>query len=509
MDAIVETKGVVKLFPGVVALNEVDFVCQKGTVHCIVGENGAGKSTLVKILTGIYSPDKGVVFINGVNVLEHPDMFRKVAYAPQELQLFEHMTVAENLLLPLKRKDVNSIFYSKGKILKVAVPLLEKFHIFEKPDKIVHDISPSSKQLLQIARTLIIEGFEIVILDEPTTSLTIEDTKLLFKVIDQLRSDGKAVIYISHKLDEVFTIGDEVTVLRDGNKMGNAKVGGVDRKWTIKMMSGKDIDEKAIFRPIGERGGVVLDVEELSGPGIPGVSFQLHRGEILGFYGLVGAGRSEIMQTILGYRFAKGGKVRIDGKPLKLGNPIYAIKEGLVYLPEERKQQGIFPFLSVRHNVGVALGKKISNGILVALSKERSLTKVLVKTYNVKTSSIEIPIRFLSGGNQQKVIVGRSMFGSPSPKVIIFDEPTKGIDIMTKREIYRIMKELADEEKIGIILISSELEELLKCCNRLFTVYLRRITGEFDPNEAETSEIIAAAINAFGGTREASTINQE
>lgn len=502
MDYILEATSVTKIFPGVVALNEVDFACKKGTVHCIVGENGAGKSTFVKVLTGIYHPEKGNVKIEDKSIFENPEIINKVAYVPQELQLFEYMTVGENLLLPFKRKGLNRFYSSKSKIFKMAAPLLEKFHVAEKAETSVNDISPSSKQLLQIARALIIEDCEIIILDEPTTSLTIEDTKRLFQVVNQLKKEGKAIIYISHKLEEVFAIGDEITVLRDGKKVGYSKASDVDRNWIIKMMSGREIDERIVFRPTENKGELVLEVKNLTGKGFLNINFELHRGEILGFYGLVGAGRSEIMQTILGYRYVAEGEVRVDGKPLKLGSPHFAIQGGVFYLPEERKQQGIFPYLSVRHNVGVALGEKVLNGIVVSAKKEKSMTEELVKVYSVKTPSIETPIRFLSGGNQQKVIVGRAMFCSPTPKVIIFDEPTKGIDVMTKTEIYKIMKNLAEKEKIGIILVSSELEELMRCCNRLITVYRGKITGEFDPSKVKTSEIISSAINVIDRDRE-------
>ncbi|MGC8777680.1 MAG: sugar ABC transporter ATP-binding protein [Candidatus Caldatribacteriaceae bacterium] len=496
-DLILEAHDLVKLFPGVVALDKVDIACRKGTVHCVVGENGAGKSTLVKILTGIYRPDGGTVRIGDANVFEHHEAFEKVSYVPQELQLFEYVTVAENLLLPLlKSGKLNSAFWSKGKIFSIAAPLLEKFHIREKPDRIVHDIPPSSKQLLQIARALVLEDREIIILDEPTTSLTAEDAELLFKILRKLRNEGKAIIYISHKLDEVLAIGDEITVLRDGKRVGHGEVGEVDKNWIVQMMSGRTIDERATFRSqkVGE---VILEVKNLSGPGFSNVSFEVRRGEILGFYGLVGAGRSEIAQTLLGYRIIVDGEIRLGGKSIRPRSPYFAIREGLFYLPEERKQQGIFPSLSVRHNVGVTLGEKILNGFFVSLAKERLLTEEMIRIYSVKTSSTEVPIKFLSGGNQQKVIVGRSVFCPFSPKVLIFDEPTKGIDIMAKGEIYKIMKSLAEEKQVGIILISSELEELLKCCNRILTIYRGRITGEFDPENVQVSEIISATINAF------------
>jgi len=369
-NSILEARGVVKRFPGVVALDGVDISCRRGTVHCVVGENGAGKSTLVKVLTGIYRPDEGTVQIDSVNAFEHPETFGKVSYVPQELQLFEHVTVAENLLLPLlKSGELSALFWSKRKIFDMAIPFLEKFHIREKPESIVHDIPPSSKQLLQIARALALEDREIIILDEPTTSLTAEDAELLFKVMRQLRNEGKAIIYISHKLDEVIAIGDEITVLRDGKRVGYGRVREVDKGWIVQKMSGRAIDERATFRSqkVGE---VILEVKNLTGLGFSNINFKVRRGEIVGFYGLVGSGRSEIAQTLLGYKILMGGEILLGGKSIRPKSPYFAIREGLFYLPEERKQQGIFPSLSVRHNVGVTLGSKVSNGLFVSLTKE-------------------------------------------------------------------------------------------------------------------------------------------
>lgn len=498
MGCVLRAEEIVKVFPGVVALDNVSVSFEEGKVHCIVGENGAGKSTLVKILTGIYRPERGRVVIRGLDALEHPKVFERIAYVPQEIQLFEHMSVAENLLLPLVRGGrINSTLMGKSKLYKIAEPFLERFHIKESPETEVCNISPSSKQLLQIARALVMEDKEIVIFDEPTTSLTAEDANVLFELIHRLRKEGKVIIYISHKLDEVLSIGDEITVLRDGRKVGYARAGEVDKGWIVKSMSGREIDERVTFRP-QRVGDVVLEVKDLTGPGFSNISFNLRRGEILGFYGLVGAGRSEIAQAIIGYRPLVGGEIRLNGRLVRPKNPYSAVREGLFYLPEERKQQGIFPSLSVRHNVSVALGRRILCGSVpfVSLARERSFAEELVRLYSVRTPSVETQIQFLSGGNQQKVIVGRSIFCQFRPSVIIFDEPTKGIDVMAKTEIHRIMRSLAEDEQIGVILISSELEELLRCCNRILTFYMGRVTGEFDPEKVEISEIVAAIIGA-------------
>jgi ribose transport system ATP-binding protein len=477
--SVLEARGITKVFPGVKALDDVSLQIEKGRIHCIIGENGAGKSTLIKILTGIYACDKGEIRVNGVpvNILDKKskNFFRGIAYVPQELDLFSEMSVAENLFMPLKLNGLRCII-SKSKLQTMAIPWLERFKMRSDPGQLVKNISVSERQMLQIARSMTDDNSEILILDEPTTSLTSTEAERLFDVLKELKSKGKAVVFISHKLEEIFAIGDEITVLRNGKKVADSPVRDVDISWVIAQMIGNEISQEETYSPEKTSAEVLMEVCGLAGAKFSNISFTLHKGEILGFSGLVGSGRTEIMQAIFGCLPVWSGEVKMEGAPWKFGDTSYAVRHGFVYLPEERKQQGILPKLSVKHNITAPLLERLRDGLFVAEKKETATAREIVNTYNIKISSLDQLIQNLSGGNQQKVIIGRSMF--IRPKILVFDEPTKGIDIGSKVEIYRLMKKLAEEEQIGIILISSEMNEVLKCSNRIITIYLGNKAGE-------------------------------
>lgn len=488
---ILEAYNITKSFPGVIALKNVNVAFETKKIHGIIGENGAGKSTLVKILNGIYQPDEGEILIEGKEAIDHRNnkLFEKVTFVPQELDLFQNMTVAENLFIPFRKSGFEDTFVNMGKLYRAAIPWLEKFKINADPDSLIKDISISNQQLLQVARAFVNKYFKIIILDEPTTSLTMSGTTCLFDAIRKLKTEDKAIIFISHKLDEVFDICDEITVLRNGEKVGYSRIKNVDRRWVITKMSARDINEESTFRPKKRNAkDVVLEVNGLSGLGFSNISFNLRKGEILGFSGLVGAGRSEIMQTIFGLLPVKSGDIKFKGKPWKFGDTNFSIRKGLFYLPEERKQQGILPLLSVKHNISIALIDKILNSIIISSQKEKNIVEKVILSYNIKTPTTEKQIIYLSGGNQQKVIIGRAMLCMP--KILIFDEPTKGIDIGTKNDLYRMMKEIVEEKGVSIILISSELEELLRCSNRIITVYNGEKVGEFETENTKESEVL-------------------
>ncbi|AHF93511.1 sugar ABC transporter ATP-binding protein [Opitutaceae bacterium TAV5] len=492
--AIIEARGILKRFPGVVALRGLNLAIQPATVHCIIGENGAGKSTFVKILTGVYTPDEGEVIIDGNDALHHPHLFEKIAYVPQELSLFPHMTVAENLFMPFSRSGIDGCLITGSRLNKAALPWLEKFHLDVRPSAFVRNLTVSEQQLLQIARALTNRHAEALILDEPTTSLTDREAERLFRIVRQLKSEGRSIIFISHKLDEIYAIGDDITVLRNGEQVGHAPASAMSQRQLISLMSGKDIDLDEIFRPARPPGDVVLEVKGLGGPRFRDISFTLREGEILGFAGLVGAGRSEIMQTLYGYLPQSGGEVHINGddRPWKFRNPTQALRRGLLYLPEERKLHGILPHLSVRQNIGISVLRETAPRGFISLRKEAEVSREVIGTYEVKTAGDDKKIVFLSGGNQQKVIIGRAM--RTVPKVLIFDEPTKGIDVKAKADIYRIMRRLAEEQRVGIILVSSEMKELLKCSSRIVTIYHGSKTGEFDTATATGEQILGAII---------------
>jgi ABC-type sugar transport system ATPase subunit len=490
--AVLEASGIRKAFPGVVAVDDVSVSFELGRIHGIVGENGAGKSTLVKILGGVLRPDRGTVWIEGEDALAHPRVFENVSYVPQELKLFPNMTVAENLFMPFRKSGTRGNLIRQSRLAKEAVRWLELFQIDVSPCRLARDVSVSNQQLLQIARAIANRRCKVLILDEPTTSLTARSVSRLFDVIRQLKHGGRSIIFISHKLDEIFELCDEVTVLRNGVKVAHAAVQDVDRPTLIRQISGRDIDEKITFRPRAQVRNVVLEVEGLTGRGFHDVTFTLRRGEILGFAGLVGAGRSEIMQTIFGYLPARQGRVRIDGQPLRLGDPRHSIRAGMVYLPEERQAQGILPLLSVRHNISISALPRITTRGIISAKREVVLTQQIIQAFDIRTPSLEGPIMFLSGGNQQKTLIGRAM--ASSPKVLILDEPTKGIDVAAKTDLYALMRNLVEGDEVGIIFISSDLDELLRCANRIVAVYNGRIVGEFRTEESSKTEIIAAIL---------------
>lgn len=487
---VLEAKNITKIFPGVVALNSINVAFELGKVHCIVGENGAGKSTLIKCLTGVYEPEGGEVLIHGESAKKNRKLFEKIAYVPQEIDLFSAMSVAENLFIPFERSGVRGTIDQKA-LCKKAVPIMKKFNINVPPETLVKDISVSQQQLLQIARATVFEGYEVLMLDEPTTSLTSDDAESLFETIRKLKRENKAIVFISHKLEEVFQLGDVTTIFRNGQQVAEVETNEVDVPWIVKQMTGQVLDEKERFSSKKVSEEVLLKVENLRSEYFEDASFELRKGEILGFSGLVGSGRSELMQAVFGYLPVISGTVSYKGKPWKLGDTNYAVGQGMFYLPEERRSQGILADLSVKENASISLlGQIIKNG-LISNKKEVAKTEELVAAYNIKTPTIKREIKFLSGGNQQKVIIARAM--SCQPNILIFDEPTKGIDVGTKAEIYRLMKKIAEEEQVGIILISSEMNEVKRCSNRIYTMYNGKIVGEYSQN-AQNAEILQSIL---------------
>lgn len=486
---LLNAKGITKVFPGVVALDNVDLKIDEGQIHCVVGENGAGKSTLVKIITGLYNSE-GSMEINDNKIdLKKPKLHNKVAYVPQEINLFQNLSVAENLFIPFSK---SGFYFSKRKYEKLTSQYIKKLQMSAKPNDIVKNISTADQQLLQIARALSNEDFKIIIMDEPTSSLTRNGIDNLFNVIKLLKEEGKSVIFITHKLDEVFEIGDVVSVLRNGKLVGNAHLKDVDHSWVIKGITGKEIDLSKLYRPVKKLGQKLLEVSNLSGLKFEDISFDLCEGEILGFAGLVGAGKTEIIQTIFGYLAAKSGEIRALGKKWKFKSTSFSVDNGIIYLPEERKTHGILSNLNVRENIGIILPKYISKAGVVNPRKDKNIASKVIKDYRVETRSMETKIIYLSGGNQQKVILGRSM--EAVPRILLLDEPTRGIDVGAKEEIYMLMQRIAEEKRVGIIFISSEIEELIRCSNRIITIYNGRKFCEFKEDQINTENVVSSVI---------------
>lgn len=503
--AYLETRGLGRDFPGVIALNDVDLSVELGRTHILAGENGAGKSTLVKILTGTDRASHGEIRIDGQDPVAHPDLYRKIAYVPQELSLFGDVSVAENLFMPFDRTGHGGIV-NRRRMEAEAQGYLDRFGIEAKPSDMVRHISVPDQQLLQIARASTNRDMKVLILDEPTSALTAREVDRVFRVIRGFLDRDHAIVFISHKMEEVFAIGDDYTVLRNGEKVDAGRVADIDEAGLIRAMSGRAVSIDEHFRPEAEVSETIMQVENLSGPMFEDVSFTLKRGEILGFAGLVGAGRSELMQTVFGFRKAIGGRVTVEGRDWRLNDTASSVRNGMIYLSEERKQHGIFPLLSLRENIGISVLSLTSGAAGIDFGKERGIVRKVIEDYGIRAAGPGQRIATLSGGNQQKAIIGRAM--ATTPRILIFDEPTKGIDIRTKAEIYRIMKGLA-EEGVGIVLISSEMAELRRCASRIVTMHGGRITGDFDAATTDNETLVGAIFATDAGPESAAATDPE
>ena len=487
--AYLQASGLGRDFPGVTALNDVDLEIELGRTHILAGENGAGKSTLVKILTGTDRQSRGTVLIDGRDPQTDNSLYEQVSYVPQELNLFQQMSVAENLFMPFHRTGHGGKLVNGAALAEEAEVYLDRFGIEADPRALVAHISVSDQQLLQIARACTNKNMKVLILDEPTSSLTRVEVERVFKVINDLLERNLAIVFISHKMEEVLQIGDDYTVLLNGQLVESGKISDIEEADLIRAMSGRDLSFQEHFRPTTPTKDPIMEVRGLTGARFEDISFDLYRGEILGFAGLVGAGRSEVMQTIFGFLKAKAGAITLEGAPWKLGDTSTSVAGGMLYLSEERKHHGIFPLLSLRENIGLSIFSLTCGTAGISARREREAVQKVIDDYDIKSAGMGKRISQLSGGNQQKAIIGRAM--ATRPRVLIFDEPTKGIDIRTKSEIYRIMRTLA-EEGVGVILVSSELNELKKCASRIVTMHNGQITGEFDSTGTNNETLVGA-----------------
>ena len=486
-DYIISIRKVSKSFPGVKALDEVSIDVRKGSVHGIVGENGAGKSTLMKILSGVYQKDSGTIVFDGEQIdrtTPHESMLRGLAIIYQELSLVNTMSVGENIFLG-RFREMKGMRGTHAKAREILDSIDSKIDTY----KLVSQLSVSHKQMVEIAKALSFQS-KLIIMDEPSSSLTAEEMVELAAIIKRLRSQGISIIYISHKLDEIFQFCDTVSVMRDGHVVDTRPVGEITRNDMITMMVGRTIENEYPPRPqkVGE---TIMEVRSITTRKLNDVSFTLRRGEILGFVGLVGAGRTEIVRAVFGADRVRGHEVLIDGKKVRIRNPRDAKRAGLGLIPEDRKLQGLVLPFSVETNISMASMDRFSRFGIIRQSLEKGIGERQVQALAVKTPSVRVPVVNLSGGNQQKCIVGRWL--EIAPKIFIMDEPTKGIDVGAKYEIYLLMKRIA-EDGGAIILISSELPEVLNMSNRVLTIFEGRVTGEFDPSTTPVDQIMASAL---------------
>ena len=491
-NSALEMKHITKSFPGVMALDDVTFSVDEGEVHALVGENGAGKSTLMRIINGVYSADKGEIFISGRKVsIKNPLDAQKsgVSIIFQEFNLVDTLSVAENIFIgrlggKKKMVDWKSIYDKAGKLLKSLNYDLD-------PRMPVESLSVAQMQMVEIAKAMSFDA-KIIIMDEPSAVLTDNELQNLFHIVDDLRKKGITVIYISHRLEEIFQICDRVTVMRDGNIIGTGNISDLSKEQIIEMMVGRKLNQEFPKRK-SKIGEVVLRAKGLRhGKKVKNVSFELKKGEILGFAGLVGAGRTETMRLLFGADPMTTGSVEVRGKMVHIGNPLEAKEVGIALLPEDRKKQGLLLESPITENISLVKLKKVMTNGLINRKREKEVAREYFKSLKIKAPSVTQRVNFLSGGNQQKVVIAKWLFSDAD--IFILDEPTRGIDVGAKYEIYLLMNELVAQGK-SIILISSEMNEIIAMSDRIMVMHDGKICAELNGQEITPENVLKHAIN--------------
>ena len=493
VETILALKNITKKFTGTLALSEVDFDLSPGEVHALVGENGAGKSTLIKIITGIYQPDSGDMVINGEKVV-FPDARASydhgIVAIYQEASLFEDLSIAENIYMghqeirPFTRNIKWGALYAK------ADEFIKSLEVNLDSHALVRSLSIAEKQLVEIIKALSANA-KILIMDEPTASLTKEEIDYLFRITRKLRSEGTAIIFISHRLEEVFEIADRVTVIRDGKKVGTLAREDLNVDELVRMMVGRNL--KTLYPKIAASiGEPLLRVDRLSRAGeFHNVTFELKRGEIVGLAGLVGAGRTEVARTIFGVEKPEGGKIFLEGKKVKIDNPRDALEMGIAYLSESRQEYGLILQMTITQNITVPILKRFSRFGFINRGNERETARNFFALLDIRASGLDQKVGSLSGGNQQKVSIAKWL--AANAKILILDEPTKGIDVGTKAAVHKLMSDLANEGK-AILMISSEIPEIIGMSDRILVMNEGILVAEITRAEATQERILTAAL---------------
>lgn len=489
---VLELSGVSKAFSGVQALNSVDFTLSRGEIHALIGENGAGKSTLIKVIAGVHQPDAGSIIIDGDSV-EFADPLqaqrRGIAAIYQEPTTFPELTVAENVFMghPIltgrfRRVDWKAMYRETSR-------LLEDLEVYIDPKALMRTLTVAERQLVEIAKALSLHA-RILIMDEPTSALTSEEASKLFRIMNRLRSSGTGIIFVSHRLNEVFEISDRITILRDGEYISTHQTCETTEQQAIQGMVGRGIGNLYVRDPV-ERGEEVLRVEGLTRCGeFRDVSFSVHRGEIVGLAGLVGAGRTEVANTIFGISRPDRGSILVDGRPVSIGSPRDALRCGIAYLPEDRQQYGLVLPMSITHNITLTI---LQETLLSFLNQEQeqSIASRYVDLLSIRASGLAQKAGQLSGGNQQKVVLAKWL--ATSPRVLILDEPTKGIDVQAKAAVHKLVGQLA-ARGLGIVMISSELPEVMGMSDQIVVMHEGVVTAQYAHGEADQERILTAAI---------------
>ncbi len=490
-----EFRGISKAFPGVQALQDISFKINGGEVTALIGENGAGKSTLLKVLSGDIVPDEGELIISGEQKqFVHPLQAIKsgISVIYQERQLVPMMSVMENIFIDDLPSNKFGIINNR-ELKRKAEEIIDQFGLNIDPLMPVAKLSVAYQQMVEIMKAYRRDSL-VVAFDEPTAPLTDIEIEILFKLISQLREAGKIILYVSHRMAEIFQITDNLIIMKDGCLVGERKTTETSEQQLIKLMCGRDIGSTYDNLSRNDKlGDILLDVKHLETEYVHDVSFQLREGEVLGFAGLVGAGRTEVMQALFGVDKILGGTIHFNGKDVAFKSPREAIDNGLVLCPEDRKEQGLILPRSICDNISIPVLKKLKKGLFMDFSQERRLADEGIEKYNIKTPTPDKITVELSGGNQQKVILARWTSNLMNTKLLILDEPTKGIDVGTKAEVYQMICNLAKEQK-GVIFISSELTEVLNVCDRIIVMHDGSITGEISREDATEEKVLAMAM---------------
>ena len=487
-----EMKGITKRFPGVLALDDVSLTVCPGEVLALVGENGAGKSTLMKILSGVHKKDAGSILIEGSAIeITGPLHARQlgISIIYQELNVLNNMDIAENIFVGREKRKKG--FVDKKLQHEEARVLLDRVGLNVDTHTRTGKLSTAQKQMVEVAKALSTNA-RMIIMDEPTSSLTDKETEMLFGIIQKLRSDGVAIVFISHRMNEIFRIADRIAVMRDGRMIQVVRADEATEESIIAAMVGRDVDNLFAKLP-SDVGEAALEVRGLSTKDfLKDISFHVNAGEIVGFAGLVGAGRSEVMRAVFGIDPRESGEILIKGRPVEIRSTVDALRAGMGFVPEDRKEQGLILKMSVQHNTSIAALPSVANGWFLDKKRERELTAEYVDKLKVKTPSQEQRVMNLSGGNQQKVVIAKWM--ATNPTVLILDEPTRGIDVGAKKEIHLLMSELV-RQGVAIIMISSELPEILGMSDRIYVMHDGRIKGEIAREDATQESVMKMAIS--------------
>ena len=491
-----ELRHIDKVFPGVKALQDVSFALLPGEVHSLVGENGAGKSTLINVMIGLYQPDGGEIYLDGEKIIiETPQMALKkgIAIVPQEINLIPELTVAENIFLGVRKMKKSVVpIIDWAAMFKDAKLALDELGINIDVKQTVSKMSVANQQLVQIARAMAF-GAEILIFDEPTACLTLKEGNRLLEMIENLRNLGKSIVFVSHHLNEVERISDRATIMRDGKLVEVLPRSEFSIQRIIKGMVGRKVTYENLVRDVPEDNEVVIDVRKLTREReFRDISFTVRKGEIFGIAGLVGAGRTELVSTIFGDRKADSGEIYLNGEKVEVRHPRDAIRKRIGYLPEERRAQGILPILPVRENVSIANIGDYYRFPKIDGARERATARDYIDRLHIKCSSMEQHVGQLSGGNQQKVVLSRWL--SVNSRILILDEPTRGIDVLAKQEIHELIRRCADEGLTALV-VSSEMEELISLCNRILVMHEGVQKGIVDTKEIASETILSIALN--------------